>query len=274
MTIGPDPSVRILWRSARFGIRAPYSSTRPYTTDVSGAASSRLYSTSSRRPPPTHTTCPSPHNCSPRTLIRRSPRSRIARASSEASLCVVNDAQSGFCPEPSTFRYEIKYLYMVRISLPLSGAGSAGHEVGEPLEEIVRIVRTRRRLRVILHAEHRQLAMPQAFARPVVQIEVARLPAGRGHRRRIDREVGVLGRGFPPPGGEVAHRMVGAVVSERQLVGAATGGQAQDLMAQTDAEDRHAPQERADRRGEVRHALGIAGPVGEKNAGGVWFGDA
>src|SRR4030095_10151784 len=71
MTIGPDPMIRILWRSARFGIRAPYSSTRPYTTDVSGAASSRLYSTSSRRPPPTHTTCPSPHTLADRARLER-----------------------------------------------------------------------------------------------------------------------------------------------------------------------------------------------------------
>src|ERR1700741_3572325 len=78
------------------------------------------------------------------------------------------------------------------ISLPLSGAGGAGHEVGEPLEEIVRIVRTRGCLRVVLHADPRQLAMPQAFARAVVQVDVARLPAGRRHRRRIHGEVVVL----------------------------------------------------------------------------------
>src|SRR5581483_3501291 len=61
------------------------------------------------RPAPTHTISPSPHSCSPSTLIRLSTRSLMACASIEASLCAVNDAQSGFCPGPSTFRYEIKY---------------------------------------------------------------------------------------------------------------------------------------------------------------------
>ncbi len=64
------------------------------------------------RPAPTQTTWLSPHSCSPSTLMRRSTRSLIACASSEASLCVVNDAHSGFCPALSTLRYEIKYLGM------------------------------------------------------------------------------------------------------------------------------------------------------------------
>src|SRR2546422_8619844 len=64
------------------------------------------------RPAPTQTTWLSPHSCSPSTLMRRSTRSLIACASSEASLSVVNDAHSGFCPALSTLRYEIKYLGM------------------------------------------------------------------------------------------------------------------------------------------------------------------
>ena len=40
MTIGPEPMIMIFRMSVRLGIR--YSSTNPYTIDVSGAASSRL----------------------------------------------------------------------------------------------------------------------------------------------------------------------------------------------------------------------------------------
>ena len=52
--------------------------------------------TSSSRLEPIQTTSPLPHSCSPSTLIRFSTRSLMACASSELSLDVVNDAQSGF----------------------------------------------------------------------------------------------------------------------------------------------------------------------------------
>ena len=38
---------------------------------------------------------------------------------------------------------------------------------------------------------------------------------------------------------QVLHRLVGAAVAELQLEGLAAAGQAQDLVAQADAEDRH-----------------------------------
>src|SRR5205823_14370484 len=83
---------------------ATYSSTRPYTIDVSGVASSRRYSTSSSRPGPSQVTSPLPHSFSLSTLIRRSTRSFTARASSDSSLSVVNTAHSGFCPDSSVLR--------------------------------------------------------------------------------------------------------------------------------------------------------------------------
>src|SRR5688572_6514876 len=132
------------------------------------------------RPAPTQMTSPSPHSCSPSTLMRFSTRSLIACASSDVSVCAVNEAQSGFCPAPSTFRYEIKYfgmatLLFVATALALLEAWMARsrwsfHQRGEAAEKIVGIVRARRGLGMVLHREHGELDVPQSLARVVVEV--------------------------------------------------------------------------------------------------------
>src|SRR5438552_10484694 len=77
--------------------------------EISGAASSRLYSTSSRRPEPIQSVSPLPQSFSPSTLIRFSTRSLTAWDSIESSLSVVKVAHSGFWPVSSVLRYEIRY---------------------------------------------------------------------------------------------------------------------------------------------------------------------
>src|ERR1017187_4580035 len=53
------------------------------------------------------------------------------------------------------------------------GSGSVGfHEGDEIVEEVVRIVRAGGGLGVILHAEDRMTAMPEAFERLVVEVHV------------------------------------------------------------------------------------------------------
>src|SRR5882724_3452848 len=207
------------------------------------------------RPAPTQTTWLSPHSCSPSTLMRRSTRSLMAAASSEASLCVVNDAHSGFCPALSTLRYEIKYFGMEE-SAPF-------HQVREAVEQVVRVVRAGRGLGMVLHAEHGQLRVAQALTRPVVEVDVGWFPAAAGERGGVHGEAVVLRGDLHARGREVAHRMVGAVVAERQLVRAAAGGEPDDLVAEADAEDRHAPEQRAHAVDQVRHAFRIAGAVRE-----------
>src|SRR5205814_7602659 len=210
------------------------------------------------RPAPTQITLLSPHSCSPSTLMRRSTRSLMACASSEASLCVVNDAHSGFCPAPSTFRYEIKYFGMEE--------SVSFHQVREAVEQVVRVVGARRRLGVVLHAEHGELGVTQALARSVVQVQVARLPTAAGERRRIDGEAVVLRRDLHAPGREILHGMVGAVVAEGQLVGLATGRESDDLMAEADTEDRHAADQGAHAVHQIGYALRIAGAVRQEHA--------
>src|SRR2546425_669499 len=82
--------------------------------------------------------------------------------------------------------------------------------------------------------------------------------------RGVDGEAVILRRDLDPAGREVLHRMVRAVVTERQLVGPAAGGEAQDLVAEANAEDRQAAQQRADRVDEVGDRFGVPGTVGQK----------
>ena len=63
--------------------------------------------------------------------------------------------------------------------------------------------------------------------------------------------------------------MVGAAVAELELVGLAAEGEAQDLVAEADAEDRRLADEFADLRGLVFERLGIAGAVREEDAVGL-----
>src|SRR2546428_2464318 len=208
------------------------------------------------RPAPTQTTWPSPHSCSPSTLMRRSTRSLMAWASSEASVCVVNDAHSGFCPAPSIFRYEIKYFGMEE--------SASFHQVREAVEQVAGVVRARRRLGMVLQAEHGQLGVAQALARPVVEVDVRRLPAAAGERGRVHGEAVILRRDLHEPGREVTDRVVRAGVADRRLVRTAAGREPDDLVSEADAEDRHAADERAHGVDEVRHAFGVAGTVREK----------
>src|SRR5712691_7250761 len=137
------------------------------------------------------------------------------------------------------------------------------------MEQVVRVVRARRRLRMVLHGERGPLAMAEPLARAVVQVDVRRLPAVGLGGRRVHGEPVVLRRDRDLRRREVLHWMVGAVVAELELVGAAAAGEPHDLVAEADAEDRQAPEQRAHRVDQVRHALRIAGAVREEHA--VWL---
>ena len=63
-----------------------------------------------------------------------------------------------------------------------------------------------------------------------------RFPGVRGQARPVDREAMVHRHDLDLAGGEVLDRMVGAVMALRHLEGARADRQAQELMAETDAE--------------------------------------
>src|SRR5258708_1021423 len=108
----------------------------------------------------------------------------------------------------------------------------------EPVVEVLVVLGARAVLWVVLDGEDRQGAMAQAFARPVVQIALRDEEVSGWDRCRVDLELVVLARDVHAARLEILHRVVGAVVAERQARRARPGGSTQDLVAQADAEDR------------------------------------
>src|SRR5579872_4056878 len=116
-------------------------------------------------------------------------------------------------------------------------AGPAGpHRGEEPLEQIERVVRSRRRLRMVLHAEGLERVDRQPLGRPVVEVHVRRASARR-ERREIDAEAVVLRRNLDAPSRQVLDGLIGAAVTELELVGLRPERDRQQLVAQADAED-------------------------------------
>ena len=111
--------------------------------------------------------------------------------------------------------------------------------------------------------------MAEAFERLVVQIHVGDFQLVEIERIGVDGESVIVRGDFDLSGDLIQHRMIGAAMAELQLVGLAAQREAQDLMAQADAEDRDFADQFADLRGLVVERLGIAGAVREKHAVGL-----
>ena len=92
---------------------------------------------------------------------------------------------------------------------------------------------------------------------------------GVGNGSGGHRVVVVLARDLDHAGLEALHGMVGPVVPEGQLVGRPAQRRRQDLVAEADAEDRHAPDEVGHRRRRTREGGGVARAVGEEHAVGL-----
>ena len=99
---------------------------------------------------------------------------------------------------------------------------------------------------VVLHAEGRQLAVAQPFDGLVVEVDVRDLELGR-QGLGIDGEAVVLRGDLDRAGLQVLHRLVRAAVAELELERLRAAGQAEQLVAQADAEDRLLAQQAADR---------------------------
>ena len=102
----------------------------------------------------------------------------------------------------------------------------------------------------------------------VVQVDVGRSPSPAARqRRRVHREAVVLRGDLDAAGGEVLHRLVGAVVAELQLVRAAAERQRRGSGGRGRCRrSARGPRSAAHRLDEVRHRLGIAGAVREEDA--------
>src|SRR6185295_12418905 len=99
-----------------------------------------------------------------------------------------------------------------------SASSSPRRRFQKPIEEPRRIVRTRRRLRMVLHRVHRLAGDRKALDRAVVQVYLGDGAGGR-QRIRIDGEAVVLAGDGDATRGDVAHRLVPAMVAELELEG-------------------------------------------------------
>ena len=77
---------------------------------------------------------------------------------------------------------------------------------------------------MVLHGKEGLLRMPQAFNRPVVQVEMGDFRPLL-QRIDIDTETMILRRNLNLPGCEVHHRLVAPVMAKFELIGLSTQGQ-------------------------------------------------
>lgn len=105
----------------------------------------------------------------------------------------------------------------------------------------------------------------QPLDRSVVEIAVADAVAGRGQHGTVDDlDLMVVRTDVDPPAGKLLHRMVSAVMADREAAGGRPGGERQQLMPEADAQDGRAARRRplsqvSRRRNLPRHAGGVAG---------------
>ena len=116
---------------------------------------------------------------------------------------------------------------------------------------------------VVLHREGGDVATADAFNHAVVEIDMG--DVGTGDRALGDGEVVILARDLDAARRDVAHRMVPAVMAERQLVGGAAEGRAHQLVAEADAEHRDLAEEGLDLLHRVVAHHRVAGAVGQED---------
>src|SRR5690242_1071690 len=113
------------------------------------------------------------------------------------------------------------------------------HQLGKTLEQIVRVARAGRRLRMILHGKDRPVVERDAAIGAVEQRDMG-LRRAFGQRRLVHRKTVVHRGDLDLAGGLVLDRVVGAVMPLMHLPGLGADGEAQHLVAEADAEGRRA----------------------------------
>ena len=126
-------------------------------------------------------------------------------------------------------------------------------------------MRSRRGFRVILHAEYRLLFMPQTFHRLVVQINAVHRHIRR-QRIGINGKTMVLGGDLHPAGIQILDWLIASAMTKLEFKGFAPKSLAQNLVPQTNAEDRNT---RIQKGFYLLHNVAkcgrIARPIGKKN---------
>ena len=139
------------------------------------------------------------------------------------------------------------------------------HQGNKAAEMMVSVVGARAGLWVILNPEDGLLTHGQSCHRSIVEIEMGDLHPIAGKGTRIQGEAMVLAGDFDLAWG--AAGMVEAAVAIAQFEAGSAEGQAQNLMAKTNAEDRQIGllQQTCSQSNALGHGSRIAGAIGEKH---------
>nr|GEU28458.1 hypothetical protein [Tanacetum cinerariifolium] len=112
------------------------------------------------------------------------------------------------------------------------------HQADEAVKQVSDVSRAGRGFRVALEAERRRIGALETLQRTVEQRHVGHAAVGR-QGVRVHGKAVVLGRDQHLFAVQVLHRVVGAVVAELHFQGGRARRQAQDLVAEANAEQRH-----------------------------------
>src|SRR5713101_1492862 len=122
---------------------------------------------------------------------------------------------------------------------------------------------------VILHAEERVRFVAHAFIGLIVQVYVRDFYIFGRERIRIHAKTVILRGDFYLLGEQIFYRVIGTVMAEFQLEGFPAQGKSAQLVPETNAEHRDAPDELANIFDGVADWFGIAGTVGKEDAIGA-----
>src|SRR5438105_15545521 len=100
-------------------------------------------------------------------------------------------------------------------------------------------MRARSGLGVILDAEHRMIAHAKSLQRLVVKIGVRDFHLAQIGTIRVDREAVIVRSDLDLIRQMILHRVIGAAVAELHFISLAAHCQAQNLVAETDTENRY-----------------------------------
>src|SRR5215472_17133362 len=158
---------------------------------------------------------------------------------------------------------------MIRMLSMSVRLGILGHQPDKTLEQVMAVLRTRARLRVILHVEHRLADYPQSLVAVVEEREMRRLDILRQAFRVNDKPM-VLAGDLDLAGLQILDRMIRSSVTARHLAGSAAERQCQHLVTETYAEDRFPRIQQVVQHG---HRVGasrrwISGTIRQENAVG------
>src|SRR5262245_56941594 len=117
------------------------------------------------------------------------------------------------------------------------------HHGNEIAEQVVAVVRSRRCLRMVLHAKDRELAMTEPLIRSVIQVGMCDFNGPVIEGIRIDRKSMILRGDFNFSRQKIFHRVVCTAVAELELERLPAESKSEKLMSEANAKDWFLPNE-------------------------------